>query len=165
MQLPTLDFLRTSLDYDVKTGDLVWKSHKTRPYLIGKVAGAITREGYKVIYLAPRQYKAHRLAWLHFYGSEPNGMIDHINRNPSDNRIENLRICNASQNAANSRIRSNNTSGIRGVHWRPAHKKWVANIMVGGRYLYLGCFENKEDAAKAFQLAAPEFFGEFATAE
>lgn len=93
----------------------------------------------------------------------PSGlMVDHINRNSLDNRKSNLRICNKSQNAANSKIASNNTSGYRGVKWSKIGKKWMSSIRVMGKDIYLGYFFNKLDAARTYNKAAEKYFGKFA---
>jgi hypothetical protein len=89
-------------------------------------------------------------------------MVDHIDGNKLDNRKSNLRKCTKAQNAVNSKIRSTNTSGYRGLWWRDSRKRWVARIMVDGKHLWLGSFKKKTDAAKAYNDAAVKYFGEFA---
>jgi len=93
---------------------------------------------------------------------EPSGNVDHINGNKLDNRQSNLRICNQSQNCANSKIPKNNTSGYKGVHWNKALKKWQSYIMVRRKRIHLGYFYIREQAGKAYNDAAVEYFGEFA---
>ena len=93
----------------------------------------------------------------------PDGMeTDHINCNKLDNRKENLRFCNRSQNEANRFKYNNNTSGRKGICWNKDRQKWVAQIQVNGKGVYLGRFTDIEDAAKAYEKAATEYFGEFA---
>lgn len=87
---------------------------------------------------------------------------DHINRNPLDNRKSNLRPCNLYQNAMNSSIMSNNTSGITGVNWDKQAQKWVARIQYYGKRISLGHFDNKDDAIKARLKAEAKYFKEFA---
>ena len=86
--------------------------------------------------------------------------IDHINGDRLDNRKSNLRFATRSQNAANSPERKTNTSGFKGVC--PIHEKWVAQINCLGNHYHLGYFDNRVDAAKAYNSAAREYFGEFA---
>lgn len=87
---------------------------------------------------------------------------DHINRNPLDNRKSNLRPCNLYQNAMNSSIMSNNTSGITGVNWNKSEQKWVARIQYYNKRILLGYFNNKDDAIKARLEAEAKYFKEFA---
>jgi len=91
--------------------------------------------------------------------------VDHINGDTLDNRKENLRICKHKENLKNQRIRKNNTSGYRGVYFNKSHKKWRAQIQDGeGNRKYLGSFSTPEEAAKAYDTAAKEIYGDFAGA-
>ena len=92
----------------------------------------------------------------------PEGSVDHINGDQEDNRRENLRSCNQSQNCANSKISRNNTSGYKGVSWNRALKKWHAYIMVNRKRIHLGYFASKIRAARAYDKAATQYFGKFA---
>lgn len=87
---------------------------------------------------------------------------DHINGDSLDNRKENLRICKPSENYKNRRISINNTSGFKGAVWHKLNKKWMSQIMCDGKYIFLGYFKKKEDAAKAYNIAAGKYFGVFA---
>jgi len=87
--------------------------------------------------------------------------VDHKNGDGLDNRRENLRLCTSTQNKYNSKMRSHNTSGYKGV-CKGYGSKWTASMSCGGRRLYLGTFETGEQAAKAYDAKARELFGEFA---
>jgi hypothetical protein len=87
---------------------------------------------------------------------------DHANENTLDNRRLNLRPSSNSQNHANMGRSKSNTSGYKGVTWHAKRRKWQAGIGVMGRFIYLGIFDRKEDAALAYNEAARKYFGEFA---
>jgi hypothetical protein len=88
--------------------------------------------------------------------------IDHKNHNGLDNRKENLRRCTHSQNIANSTIWKHNTSGFRGVSLNKKLKKWVSYITLNQKFIHLGVFNNKREAALAYNIASQKYFGEFA---
>lgn len=89
--------------------------------------------------------------------------IDHINGNGLDNRRKNLRICTKKQNQGNRRKIGTFTSKYKGVYFPKGKKRWRANITKGtGTRFHLGYFDNEEDAAKAYDNAALEYFGKFA---
>lgn len=100
-------------------------------------------------------------------GAKPGEVVDHINRDPLDNRRCNLRICTIQQNTWNSvhPKRSPNASKYKGIYYNKSQrgtKKWRAQIMVNGKKLNLGNYDNEEDAARAYDTAARNYFGEYA---
>ncbi len=90
--------------------------------------------------------------------------VDHINRNPLDNRRDNLRQCNDGQNIAHAGLRKDNKAGFKGVYWDKRERKWTATIQSKTRTKseYLGGFKSAVEAARAYDIAAIEHFGEFA---
>jgi hypothetical protein len=88
--------------------------------------------------------------------------IDHIDGDSTNNRIQNLRAATHSQNIANGKFRSNNTSGYKGVSRRKDTGKWNASVMVNGKNISLGCYVDKEEAYKAYIVGSKKYFGEFA---
>jgi len=85
---------------------------------------------------------------------------EHRNRNPSDNRRGNLRVATRKQNQINHAVRSNNTSGYKGVSFDKG--RWTVTMRVNGRSQYFGRFDDPALAAKVYDKAAREHYGEFA---
>lgn len=146
--------LRALLDYDATTGTFTWIAKTGRSTRIGTKAGRTDRRGYVGINIRNRKYAAHRLAWLYTYGEWPAAQIDHIDRDPGNNRILNLRDVTGSENCLNRDPRAFlRQEGTRGI---TLHKtgKWQAQICLpGGQTKYLGLFETQEEASEAYQCA------------
>jgi hypothetical protein len=161
-ELPSADKVRERLDYDPETGIFLWKWRDDVPIYVnsrraGKVAGADSK-GYRQIKIGGSLHRAHRLAWLIVTGEWPTADIDHINGDPSDNRISNLRVVTHAENQRNKAIGLNNTSGVMGVDWIKARGKWRARVKVAGRNIHIGYFSDIADAIAA-RLAAEITYG------
>lgn len=89
-------------------------------------------------------------------------MIDHKDGNPLNNKKENLRCCSNAENIRNRGLQSNNSSGFKGAYFHTNKNKYQAQIKVNGCMIYLGLHENVKDAARAYNKAAKQFYGEFA---
>ncbi len=87
--------------------------------------------------------------------------VDHINHDTLDNRRRNLRLCTQSENMRNARLNRNNVSGYPGVYWHNQNNKWIAKIKKDYKSIYLGSFDDKNDAIKARKDAEVKYFGEF----
>lgn len=112
-----------------------------------------------------RRTASGKTVYLHRFlmGEIPSGfVVDHINGNPLDCRRANLRIATFRENAMNRRKRSDAKSAFKGVKWRAKKRAWVAKIKVNGRMIFLGNHRSAVDAARAYDKAAREHFGEFA---
>ena len=119
---------------------LKWRLDKKGYYRI-----SLCKNG-KVIY-----YLIHRLIALHFIPNPNNyPFIDHININPSDNSIDNLRWCSRSQNNRNIKKKEGTTSRFRGVYFHKPAKKWMARCRLNGKNKYLGYFETEIEAAETY---------------
>ncbi len=102
--------------------------------------------------------------WLHraITGAGKGQIVDHINRDKSDNRKINLRLTDRHGNARNSKMRSHNTSGFRGVHMCKCTGLWRAEVRVNGKGKKLGRFSDKTEAARVYDRAAKIYHGAFA---
>lgn len=145
---------------EYKDGQLFWKFSRTRAKK-GTKAGCIKEKSYIVITIDGKLYFAHRLIFLMHHGFLPN-VIDHINRNGLDNRLENLRQATHKDNSANRRIHKSNTTGIAGVGWDKNSAKWRARIQRNNKLVCLGLYEDKNLAIAARKKAEEKFFGAFA---
>jgi hypothetical protein len=119
---------------------------------------------YSVGYAARRDSRKSFILMHRVIIKTPNGMLtDHINGNGLDNRRSNLRICTKSQNMMNATgKRTNNTSGFIGVSWNVNAHKWAAQLMVNGKHIHFGYFDNPIDAARAHDEGALRYHGNFA---
>lgn len=111
---------------------------------------------------ARKQFKRQRIHRLVMGVTDPKIIVDHVNRDPLDNRKLNLRLCTIAENTRNSGPSlSRNTSGFKGVS-RTRSKKWVARIQRDGKEINIGVFVTPQTAAEAYDKKALELFGEFA---
>ena len=147
--------LRAHFSYDAETGLVTTKTCR-RNLTIGQTIGTKDRQGYLVTSLYKEPIKVHRLAWALSCGSWPQGMIDHINGDTSDNRLCNLRVVTNAQNKQNIGKSSANKSGYLGVSFHKKSGKWAANIKVMGAAKYLGIFDCPKAASEAYLAAKRE---------
>lgn len=175
--------LRQLLRYEPDTGQMFWN---VRPASMFPTSGrggsagcaarwnachanaeafcAVNSRGYRTGTLLNAHAAAHRVAWTLFYGEWPSSEIDHVNGNRADNRISNLRSATPQQNACNRGMRSDNKSGVKGVSWFAASRKWKATIAASGRQHYLGLFHDIADAERAVLDARATLHGLFGRA-
>lgn len=146
--LLTQERLKNLFYYDSFLGALIRKRAKATQRA-GSIAGCLMPQGYLVTRVDNILYFNHRLVWLYVNGYFPENAIDHINRNKSDNRIENLREVSAMCNARNSTNYKNNTSGVKGVIWEPVNKNWIASIVINRNRLHIGRYKSFDMAVKA----------------
>lgn len=156
--------LRQVLDYDPATGDLTWRMRLSPRCKIGQPAGVV-KKGYRKISIDGQNYPASHLAWFHFYGVLPDGIVDHEDLDKDNNRIANLREATGSENAYNRPKSSLNTTGFKGVarySKQYTKAKYRAHIRAKGKRVFLGLFHTPEEAHAAYCKAAAELHGEFA---
>jgi hypothetical protein len=152
----TAQYLRDALHYDSKTGvfmrarDVMGGTGRRQVVArAGEPVGFLMKNGYLGVCIGRNDYYQHRLAWLHSYGQWPRGVIDHINGDRTDNRLENLRDVTSAMNTQNAkRARADSRIGLIGVV--ASGKRWSAHIRASGKRHYLGVFDAPEDAHAAY---------------
>lgn len=157
--------VRDLFDYDIAAGVLIWRRRDRLTFVCdgafkmwntryaGTAAGSVGPLGYVGVRIGGAVYSAHRLTWAHVHGAWPAGELDHVNGNPNDNRISNLRECSHAENHQNRGVAANNASGLTGVGWHKLRQKWRADIKVNGKPRALGLFDTKEQAHEAYLAA------------
>lgn len=161
-ELPSPEYLRQRLRYDPDTGKLYWRywepnGPRWNSQWADKEAFTAQRDGYRIGWLRNKGLLAHRAAWAIFHGAWPEGVLDHRDKNRSNNRIKNLRASSRTGNARNQYRCRLNTSGVTGVILHKGTQKWVARIGVNSQRIYLGLFDRLEDAAAARKAAELEY--------
>ena len=156
--------IKAWFDYNAETGDITWKSWVNPAWY--------KKEGYYVRFMEERAGKpvefnkhpdghlrvsaggtkgiyAHHIAWVLTHGKMPNNYIDHIDGDPENNRVENLRDVHHKINLRNQKMSSRNTSGVTGVSLDKRVNKWRAMVKFAGIYWSLGYYDTIEQAAEA----------------
>lgn len=144
--------VRELLDYDPETGLLRWRAQRCN-VAAGSVAGSPAPAGAVRIGIDGVIYLAHRLAWLYVNGEWPKMCIDHINGDPKDNRIANLRDVRIQVNSQNRRKpRRINNTGLIGAAWDERRGHYIARIRDSERQRtrYIGSFATAEEAHAAY---------------
>lgn len=132
-------------------GVLYWNTPR-KNVRVGTPAGSIDAKGYVRITLNQKSHYAHRLIYLLHHGALPK-FIDHVDGDPRNNRVENLRPCTPAQNSQNRKLQANNTSGVKGVYWNESKQRWMARVMVARHRKFLGYFDDLALAQHAVQAA------------
>ena len=161
----TAERFRKLYKYEPLTGKFICNHVGPRRIFGQEAVPVVQVNGYAVLRVDNKPYYIHRLAVLYMCGEFPavGTAVDHINRDRTDNRWENLRIVTAQQNCMNAGIRSDNTSGVRGVQWWSTRKVWRARITVNGKEIILGQYATKDEAIAARRSAEHKYHGEYAT--
>ncbi|EIZ8586510.1 HNH endonuclease [Salmonella enterica subsp. enterica] len=126
----------------------------------GACAGSLKNTGYWVVNLDGKFRMAHRIVFAIHYGMLPS-QVDHIDRNRANNNIANLRPANSAQNKWNASIRTDNTSGIKGVSLHKQSGKWRAQVYKNGKPIHIGLFHTKEEAENVIVMARISIHGKY----
>jgi hypothetical protein len=135
----------------------------------GKILSPAIIKGYELVNLydginKPKSFKIHRLVLEAFEGKSKDANqknVDHIDCNKTNNCLFNLRWVSQQQNTFNRSMNNRNTSGVKGICFDKTRNKWRAQIMINKKNIYLGLFDNIEDAKIARQNKAKELFGDY----
>jgi hypothetical protein len=149
--------------FEYRNGCLFYRKRQSQNTQVGDEAGYVDKNGYRKLSIKNKKYQAHRIIFLMHYGYLPD-ILDHIDGNPSNNRIENLREATQQQNCYNKALYSRNTSGHRGVAWSKVLGKWQAYVNVNKKRKFLGYFEDLELADLVATEARDLYHGNFARA-
>ena len=145
---------------DYVEGGLYWKVSTSNRVKVGERAGTLEKTGYRRIKVDGKYYREHQLVFLYHEGWIPK-LIDHRDGERGNNMFENLREACFSTNAMNSTIRKNNSSGVKGVYWHKAAKKWCVEVKAFGKRVHRSwhsCLELSELVAIE---ARKTYHGEF----
>lgn len=166
--LTDYEYAHKRFSYDPNTGVLVWKESGPEFFesmascrafnsrFSGKESGTNSTSGHRNVLFRGKKRKVHRVAWLMTYGYWPK-FIDHINGNPSDNRIENLRDVERSENHRNFPKRKDNRSGCPGVSWYKNRSAWLVRINHEGKEVNLGYYDDLDEAISVRKRAEIEY--------
>lgn len=174
--LPHPDILRLCFTYDPDTGLFIHLEKPEFLYGSARLAQSVNSrcagkpafniydpKGYFTGGFLNVRYMAHRVAWAMIAGEWPERMIDHRDHNGFNNKWENLRLADHSENGCNARMRADNKTGFRGVSWNKRDRKWQAMITCNNRQTNLGVHDTPEIAAMVYDEAARRMHGSFAT--
>lgn len=155
----TLRRLRELLFYDPASGHFQWKVQNNGGRRIGKKAGNLNLDnGRWYINVDGRSYLANRLAWFYVHGQWPVLDIDHKDTDKTNDAFCNLREVSRSVNLQNQRrARKDNKLGVLGVYWHERDQRYLANIKVGDRRIFLGSFRDLEPAKEAYLSAKRKY--------
>lgn len=147
--------------FNYKNGNLYWKVSRSNCIKIDQIAGTTPKDQRTRICIDYKIFLIHRVIFAMHHGFMPK-YIDHIDGNTKNNCIENLREATFNENVQNSKIRIDNTSGIKGVSWNKNKKKWDAVINKNNKKIFIGRFKNLEDAKTAINQQRKILHGNFA---
>lgn len=146
-----IDELHRIFEYDPESGSLIYRSRASTRASAGSKAGFLNHKGYRLVGISGKQYRAHRIIVAMTSGDWPPAefVIDHIDGNRDNNRIENLRVCSHSENQHNRISPSSSTSGLLGASYSKKERKWIAAICVGGKRMRIGGYKTPGEARSA----------------
>lgn len=147
--------------FDYRDGQLYWRVRPSTSVQIGAIAGSVNSTGYKQTRIDKKIYLNHRIIFLWHYGWLPKN-VDHKDKNPLNNKIDNLRSATEAENSWNAKLRVDNTSGIKGVYKTKSDKKWRVQVQVNNKRKNIGGFDDLELAELVAIMAREKYHGAYA---
>ena len=152
-RLPDTERLRELFTYEPDTGIVRWKIG-SGGVKIGSIVGSV-RKRYRRTQIQEEEFLLHRIIWKLHTGEDPYGMeIDHLDRDPLNNKWENLRLTDRSGNTLNRGIPKNNTIGYKGVS--RSGKRYQSRLGYRGKRLCLGTYDTPEEASRVYEMKLME---------
>jgi hypothetical protein len=148
--------------FEYRDGQLYWKI-RVGNRIAGRLAGGNDVNGYRIVSFRRVNYKAHRVIWV-LHGNDPVPVIDHIDGNPGNNRIENLRDSGYAGNSTNSKIQKRNKYGIKGLCWWAHRNSWIGTVRHKGKTYYTKSFKDmdKDKCIESLAALRESLHGDFA---
>lgn len=147
--------------FEYRSGGLYWRVKLHRGMVVGSRAGNLNpTHNYRTIRVFGKNYREHRLIFLWFHGWLPD-IVDHINGDTTDNRVDNLRAASGSENQYNRKVNNNNSSGYKGISWESGLQKWRAQIRWNKQRKIIGRYNTIGEAVVALSKAREQLHGVF----
>ena len=157
-EIITQDYVKQLFEY--RDGELYRKTSISNSYAGDKVGGR-NREGYLRAKINDKTYYLHRLIFLMHHGYLPK-LIDHIDGNKLNNKIENLRAATHVENLFNRKAQKNSNSGVKNVCWSKPKQRWIVQLQTNNKQRYFGMYKDLELADLVAQEARDKYHGAFA---
>ena len=160
-QYLTKDYLNYLFDY--KNGELFWKNKPSKfaNIKIGQIAGCVGKENYKYVAFNKIRKPIHSIIYCMFFGKFPK-IIDHIDGNQTNNKIENLREVTHSQNMLNQKLYKNSKTGYKNITFQKQNKKFVVRIVVNEKRKSFGSYNDIDYAKFVAEAMRHKYHGEYA---
>jgi len=146
--------LKEVVTFDEETGEFF--------YVENGLPAGWNCDGYVRVRIDGADYQAHRLVWFLLYGYFPQIDIDHIDKDRSNNRPNNLRLATRSQNMLNTSAHKDSATGIKNVSFRKDTGKFSVRLSIDGKYKVIGSYNSLEEAAIVAKNAREKYHGEYA---
>jgi len=159
--LPYYKLADRVFQYNPITGELTYKKDSYRKKKGDKVGCVSESNKYNRLTLRldgkSKTFYAHRIIWFIVFGEVPN-VIDHIDGNGKNNKLDNLRNGTHQENTFNAGASKNNSSGYKGVSFDKSRNKWLAQIGIDNQRKFIGRFSSAKDASDAYENQAKKLF-------